>query len=208
MNTDALIRNGRHIDAAGVGVCLLLTVGLYLAGFCPLVAAHEDYADAKEACAREQKHARNLEATLQDLRTELGTIRKRADENVVHLRPPSTAPLHVAHISRLAAGAGLQVDDMRTGDPAAGPYATTVPVHLAGTGTYSACTRFLQRLREALPETCVLAFALKGQPNDTAGTAALTMDLTWHATLPASQQTGAAGPAAETVTPSPETPDT
>ncbi|MFO8012813.1 MAG: type 4a pilus biogenesis protein PilO [Phycisphaerae bacterium] len=205
MNTDALVRKGRHIDAVGAGVCLVLTVGLYLAGFCPLAASHEDYAAAEEACAREQDHARNLERTLHKLRARLDTVRSRAEENAVALRPPSTAPLHVAHIARLAAEAGLQVEDMQTGDPKAGAYATTVPVHLAGTGTYQACTRFLRRLRQTLPETCVLAFALQGRPNDTTGAAVLTMDLAWHAALPSSPQAASGGPAADTLTPSPET---
>jgi Tfp pilus assembly protein PilO len=208
MNTDALLRKGRHIDAIGAGICLVLTVGLYVACIVPLTAARDQYAADKEACVREREHAQNLEASLRRLHVQLNEIRRRAEENAVHLRPPSTAPLHVAHISRLAAEAGLQVDDMRTGDPAPGPYATMVPVHLAGSGTYSACMRFLRRLRETLPETCVLAFALTGEPNDTTGAAALTMDLTWHATLPASQHAGTAGTSATTVTEPAETPDT
>jgi len=195
MNTQALIRKSRHIDAIGAGVGLALTLGLYLASIVPLMASHEEFAADERAFATEQAHARHLETSLRTLRTQLREARRRADEGTVHLRPPATAPLHVAHISRLAADAGLQIDDIRTDAPTPGPYATAVPVHLAGSGSYRACARFLRRLRRALPETCVLSFALKGKPNDTAGAATLTMDLTWHATLPGSRRPGAKGPA-------------
>jgi len=208
MNTDALVRKGRHIDALGAGVCLVLTLGLYLVGIVPLTDAQAEYAEDKQACTREQQHVLKLEGSLEALQDRLRDARRRAEAGTIHLRPPATAPLHVAHISRLAAEAGLQVDDMGTGDPTPGPFATTVPVHLSGTGTYSACTHFLARLREALPETCVLAFALNGKPNDTTGAATLTMDLAWHATLPASQHAHAAAAAAPDAGASPEGPDT
>ena len=208
MTVNTLLRHSRYVDLIGAAVCLLLTVGLYLAGIVPLLAAHDEYADDQQACAREQEHARRLEASLETLRAELDQARREARENTVHLRPPATAPLHVAHISRLATEAGLQVDDMRTGDPTPGPFATTVPVHLSGSGTYTACTLFLQRLRQALPETCVMTFALNGQPNDTTGAAALTMDLAWHATLPGSRAGGTeTSPARHGADPS-ETPET
>ncbi len=190
MTTATLMRHGRYIDLIGAAVCLLLTLGFYLVGIAPLLAAQDECADKEQACAREQEHARRLEASLETLRAELDQARRRARESTVHLRPPATAPLHVAHISRLAAESGLQVDDMRTGDPNPGSFATTVPVHLSGSGTYTACTLFLRRLRQTLPETCVLAFSLKGQPNDTTGAATVTMALAWHATLPASRAAG------------------
>lgn len=208
MNTDALIRKGRHLDAIGAGVCLALTLGVYLGGVVPLMGSQEEYADDERAFATEQTHARHLETSLRTLHTQLRATQRRAAENTVHLRTPATAPLHVAHISRLAADAGLQIDDMRTGAPTPGPYATAVPVHLAGTGSYSACTRFLSQLRQALPETCVLSFALTGKPNDTAGAAALTMDLTWHATLSSSRRPGPEGTTAPPANEPPETPST
>jgi len=195
MNPQALIRQGRHIDAIGAGVCLALTLGLYLAGIVPLMASHEEYAADEQALATEQDHARNLEASLRKVQTHLRAARRRAAENSVHLRPPAAAPLHVAQISRLATDAGLQIDDIQTGAPTPGPYATAVPVHLAGTGTFRACTRFLRRMRRALPDTCVLSIALNGKQNDTSGAATLTMDLTWYATLPGSRRPGAEGPA-------------
>jgi len=208
MNADALLRKGRHIDAIGAGVCLALALGLYLAGIVPLMASHEAYVANEDAFAKEQTHARRLQASLGTLREQLRATRRRAAENTIQLRPPATAPLHMAHISRLAADAGLQIDDMRTGVPTPGPYATAVPVHLAGTGSYRACTRFLRRLRRALPETCVLSFALSAPRNDTTGAAAVTMVLTWHATLPTSPRRppgDSPDPAADRI---PETPRT
>jgi len=208
MNTDALIRKGRHIDAIGVGVCLALTLGLYLVGIVPLMASHEDYAEAEQAFATEQAHAQDLEASLRTLHTQLRDTRQGAADSEVHLRPPTAAPLHVANISKLAAEAGLQIDDMRTGAPTPGPYAIEIPVHLAGIGSYRACTQFLRQLRQALPETCVLSFALAGKPNDTTGAAAVTMDLMWHAALPASRRGEQESKAASTTNQSTETPST
>jgi Tfp pilus assembly protein PilO len=173
------------------------------------MASHEDYAKDEAAFAAEQAHTQDLESSLRALQTQLRTTRRAAADSTVHLRPPTAAPLHVAHISKLATEAGLQIDDMRTEAPTPGPYAIEVPVHLAGTGSYRACTQFLRQLRQALPETCVLSFTLAGKPNDTTGAAAVTMDLMWHATLPASHQADHGdGAAASTTNPPTETPST
>jgi Tfp pilus assembly protein PilO len=200
MNTQTLLRKGWHIDALGAAACLVLTLGVYLLGVGPLRTAHQDFTADQEALATELAHADRLEASLQTLQAQLLTTRRRAAETTLDLAPLGTAPTHLARISQLATAAGLQVDDIQTGNPVPGAYATAVPVTLSGSGTYTACTRFLAGLRQALPETCVQTFALTGEAKQATGSAAFRVDLRWHATLRASPpepagptQTSAAG---------------
>jgi len=195
MNTDGLIRAGRHLDLIGGAVCAALTLGVYLVGVVPLLDARAAYEADEKAFVAEQAKANQMETTLRTLQTRLETARQRSAESHVHLRPLSTAPLHVAQISQLAEACGLQVDDMQTGTPSPGAFAIAVPVHLTGTGTYTACTLFLSRLREALPETRVEAFALTGSGNDATGAASFRMDLAWHARLKAPQEESGPRPA-------------
>jgi len=183
MNSQALIRKGRYIDAVGLAVCVVLTLSVYAAGVAPVLNQHETYAANEAAYTTEQVHVTRLERSLESLQARLNAARRDADATTLNLQPLATAPLHVAKISKLATGSGLQINDIQTGAATPREYATAVPVHLAGTGTYTACTLFLNRLRQALPETSVQSFALTGHTNAASGEATFRMDLTWHATL-------------------------
>ena len=181
MKTDALLKKGWHIHAAGAAVCLALTAGVYLAGVEPLLSRQDDYAAEGKALDAEQDRADRLQQTLKTLQAHLAEVQRQAAEGTLRLQPLAKAPLHVAEISQLASDSGLVIDDIQTAAPVAGEFAVAVPVHLSGTGTYTACTLFLARLRRALPETCVLSFTLSDRGRQATSPAAFEMDLRWHA---------------------------
>ncbi len=187
MNTRDLLRTNRAIDAAGLAACVVLTLVVYAVGIAPVLARHDAYAADEAAYATEKSHAARLQETLESLQARLATARREAAATTITLQPLATTPRHVAKISKLATGSGLQIDDIQTGAATPGEYAVAVPVHLAGTGTYTASTQFLKRLRRALPETAVQSFALTGHTEDASGAATFRMDLTWHATLRSAQ---------------------
>jgi len=201
MNTDGLVREGRHLDLIGAAACVALTLGVYLVGVVPLLDAHAAYEADEKAFVTEQTKALRVEKTLLALQTRLETTERRAAASHLHLRPLATAPLHVAKIAQLAGACGLQMDDMQTGAPTPGEFAIAVPVQLTGTGTYTACTLFLNRLREVLPETRVESFALTATANDQTEAAAFRFDLTWHARLKAPHQEADGPPTSAAPTP-------
>jgi len=204
VKTEALWHKAWHIHAVAAAVCLAMTAGVYLAGLRPLLHQKEEYAAQKKALEAEQAQADRLEQTLKTLQAHLTKVQRQAAEGTLHLQPLAKAPLHVAEIAQLATDSGLVIDDIQTAAPIASEFAIAVPVHLSGTGTYTACTLFLARLRQALPETSVLSFSLADHGRQAASPALFQMDLQWHAardgaSVPAgtSQARGASAPNAE-----------
>jgi len=204
VKTNALVHKGWHVDALGAAVCIVLTAGVYLAGVEPLIRRHDEYADQLKTLEAEQARAAHLERTLKAVQAHLAKVQREAAEGTLRLRPLATAPLHVAEISQLAADSGLVIDDIQTATPVPGEYAVAVPVRLSGTGTYTACTLFLSRLRRALPETCVLSFTLADRGQQPASPAAFEMDLRWHAAREDATPSAGASQALSANPPNPE----
>ncbi|MBL7140607.1 MAG: type 4a pilus biogenesis protein PilO [Planctomycetes bacterium] len=204
MKTDALLEKGWHIDALGAALCVALAAGVYLAGVEPLIHRQDVYAAQLKVLEAEQDRAGRLEQTLKTVQAHLVKVQRDAAEGTLRLRPLATATLHVAEISQLAADSGLQLDDIQTAAAIPGEYAVAVPVRLSGTGTYTACTLFLARLRRALPETCVVSLTLADRGQQPASPAVFEMDLRWHAAREGAAPSAGASQALSANPPNPE----
>jgi len=194
---DALAARGRWVHLAGAAACLALTGLGYVAGLGPMLEARRTYEADEAAYLAEATESVRLQRTLRRLEAELASVQAEVGRSAVRLSPPATAPLHVAAMARLAGECGLRIDDIQTAPPVAKPYATAVPVHVTGEGTYAACARFLARLRRLLPETSVESIALAaagpgtGQPTpETLARATFRLRLVWHAALPSGAPPG------------------
>jgi len=194
----AFVAQGRWIHLLGAAACLALTGLGYLAGLGPMLEARRTYEADETAYLAEAAESVRLQRTLRRLESELASVQAEVGRTTVRLSPPATAPLHVAAMARLAGECGLRIDDIQTAPPLTKPYATAVPVHVSGEGTYAACARFLARLRRFLPETSVESIALEaagpapGRPTPAAlARATFRLRLVWHAALPPGPPAGA-----------------
>ena len=103
------------------------------------------------------------------------------DESPLHLAPASTINRRLTEVSALAGDAGLVIDDIRPDRAVPAAQCETIPISLAGSGTYRTCTLFLARLRRSMPDTSVASVELAAAGLDTTGASKFRMDLRWHA---------------------------
>ncbi len=181
MKIDLTKWEGRHLEVAGVAVCVALTLTVYLGGLRPLRQSHDALDGRREALSVLQTQAARLEAARVAIRHRLDGVRGALAVNPLQLKPVSSMNIHVASISALAVESGLQIDDVQTGSASEGVQCEAVPIYMAGGGTYRDCTAFLSRLRRAFPDTSVSSLELAGSVADPRAAGKFRVALEWYA---------------------------
>jgi len=173
--------SGRHLDIVGVAGAVVLTLLVYFGGLQPLRQDYVEQAERQQALTVQQDQALRLEAAQRAVQHRLNGVRAALAENVLPLKPVSSMNVHVASISALAVESGLQIDDVQTGTAAENAHCESVPICLAGGGSYRGCTAFLSRLHERFPDTSVSALELVANRADPAGAGKFRITLAWYA---------------------------
>jgi Tfp pilus assembly protein PilO len=170
------------IYVAGAIACAAISAAAYFFGIRPAVARHDDHiAQQVEIQAARQKAA-NLVGTLNHSRAQLAAVNEALDNLTLRLEPVSTKNQRLKRLTQLAEKCGLTIDEMRPGNVTEGSDYQTVPILIAGSGTYPACARFLHTLRQTFPDTAVRSFETtnnSASPDSPAAT--FQFDLAWHA---------------------------
>lgn len=174
-----------QIDAAGATTCALLGLLWYMAGLQPL----QDACAAREAL---QTQVQERTTQLEDATTKrehfeklVAATQNQIDHARVKLLEVEHLNTRVGELNKLAKDQNLRVDEIKPGLAAALPHYTTVPIRIAGAGTFGACVSFLRELRAKYPDTGVSAFEIKGEPESPDKTPTFGFSLVWYATPPA-----------------------
>jgi hypothetical protein len=170
-----------QIDAAGAAACAALGALWYFAGLQPVSEA----AASREALTIELS-ARD--STLDGLFQARSTHQRIADKlsrdiesGSVKLRPAEHVNARIAELNTLAARHHLRIDEVRPGAPATLSRYVTVPIRLAGAGTYAQCSGFLHALRGDLRDMGVAGFELRGEPEAPDKPPTFAFTLVWYA---------------------------
>ena len=169
-----------YVGAAAV--CVALSAAAYAIVVAPAAERHnEQLARQKELRAAKAKAA-NLAGQLNTARTQLLATNDALSSRSLRLQPVAMVNQRVARLTDLANAAGLTIDEMRPGSVAEGPDYKTVPILIAGNGTYPACAAFLHTLRKSFPDTAVRSFeTTNNSASPDAPAATFQFDLVWHA---------------------------
>ena len=100
----------------------------------------------------------------------------------MRLEPVAQVNQRLARLTGLADASKLTIDEMRPGTISEGRDYKTVPILIAGNGTYPACAAFLHGLRQRFPDMAVMSFDTtnnSASPDSPAAT--FQFDLAWHA---------------------------
>ncbi len=173
-----------QISAMGMCACAGLAVLWYVAGYSPLA----------EARAAHQAMEQDLATKRDDLAhiNQLQVAHKKSLERMeaeargrVSLQPQEKLLDRLSELSRSAAKMGLTLDETKPGAPSPRERFTVVPIHLSGKGAFPGIAAFLHDLRSTCPDTGVVAFNLRGEPEQTDKPAMFVLDLAWYAAKPA-----------------------
>jgi Tfp pilus assembly protein PilO len=178
-----------QIDAVGLGVCILLGALWYEVGFTPLASARAERAALTQDLEAKREDAGHFQKLIQAHESAQTKLREQIRAGAVTLQKPDHLLQRLQELSAAAHDAGLDVGEIKPGDPAPEARFTTVPIHLSGTGRYKAFALFLHGLRSKFPDTALLSLELRGEPEMSEKPARFGFDLVWFAapTAPAAK---------------------
>jgi Tfp pilus assembly protein PilO len=169
--------NPWKLYAAALLGCAALSAGGYLLGVSPAMARAARTAADRTELAERRKKAGELSAAATVARAELVTTRDALAALPLKLEPAAAVNQRLARLTDLAGEANLSVAEVRPGTLTEGRDFDSVPIAIAGSGTYPACAQFLHRLHDRFPDTSVRSFRA-GQGEG--GSASFSIDLVWH----------------------------
>ena len=174
-----------RIYLGGALVCALLSAGAYAIGVRPAARRHaEQLAKQADLRAARQK-LNNLGGQLNTARNELARVNEAIANLPLRLEPSTHINQRLARLTELADSirpVRLTIDEMRPGTISEGRDYKTVPILIAGNGTYPACAAFLHGLRRSFPDMGVLSFdTINNSASPDAPAATFQFDLAWHA---------------------------
>ena len=178
----------RHIDAAAVGVCLLLALPFSFPRINPLMRPPDYRAQQTAQVAVLRSSARATRGAIAAQTTRLADLRADLTRQAVPLQPARNVNRRLAELTDLAAGSGLEVSQILPSAPVPGSRFDTVPIHFRARGGYPTCVAFLCKLTRTFPDTSVESFELAGQPAKPGTAAEFRVQLAWYAAPSAAQQ--------------------
>ena len=170
------------IYVAGAVVCAAMACGVYLFGVRPAARKHHDFYARKQQVMDRRRHATHLAGQLNATRVQLSAVNEALVRQTLRLEPSHTLNHRLSRLNELAETSGLTIDEMRSGQAEDGGDYQTLPILIAGNGTYPACARFLHKLRTTFPDMAVRSFETNNNtssPDTPAAT--FQFDLAWHA---------------------------
>lgn len=174
-----------RIDAAGIGVCLAITILGFLVVVRPAIRVRMDQASLRDELQTLQQQFARLDEARTRMNDGLGRLDDRLAANRLQLQGPEYLNTRMARIIESAATSGIVIDETRSESAGRAELYQAVPVELSGTGSYPGCTTFLHGLHEQLPDTGIVSFELTGHPGRAAERGQFRFNLVWYAALAA-----------------------
>lgn len=190
--TDRNAPDLRLIDAAGLSGCVLLTVLAYTLVIGPTLSAAGQRARQREELAEKNRAASEAARAEALVERELEEARAKIDAVATTLRPAGDVNRQTAAIGDIAARQGFTVDEVQVGRLVPGDEFHTLPIRVAGEGSFRQTVRFLHGLHSELPGVAVSSFDMTGNPARADQPASVMINLAWYTAPPPSHQASAA----------------
>lgn len=184
-----LVRNktrlypGWRIDAAGLGVCLVISIASYALGVAPLIQRAAEFQDAIQERQDQEQVKADLARSHNQLKQKLQQTRKELNESAFQLQPINRLNQYLAQLTNLATKSGLSLHEIKSGKPITLKHYRSIPIRLSGTGTYQDGISFLHRLNREFPDIRVSTLHLGVLPPTGNPQAKINMSLAWYAAL-------------------------
>ncbi len=170
--------NPWKLYASAALACLALSAGGYLLGVGPAMARAARAASDRAELADRRKQTGELSAAATAARADLVATRDALAALPLKLEPASAVNQRLAKLTDMAGESNLSVAEIRPGALVEGRDFDSIPIAIAGTGSYPNCAAFLHRLHDRFPDTAVRSF--RAGQGDANGAASFSVDLVWH----------------------------
>jgi Tfp pilus assembly protein PilO len=171
-----------RIYLLGGVVCAAISAGAFFFGVRPALARHEEQQNQRAEFLAAKQKAANLNGTRTRLLAELDAVTKSLNNLPLQLEPASTVNQRIARLTQLTGECKLNIDEIRALPPVEAADYQTVPIVVAGSGTYTSVAKFLHVIRQTFPDTAVRSFeTTNNSASPDAPAATFQFDLVWHA---------------------------
>lgn len=172
------------VDAMGILLVGLLSLGGYYAGLGPYLGAKLDKARHDMALADARRERDDAKADAENFERQLAEKREQTKSVEVKLESVQERHIRVGAISRLAADSNLMLDQVSPGNAEViedAKAVVRVPINLGGKGSYADVSEFLRRLHEQFRDTSVASVKLLAEPGTNGEVAVFSVTLQWFA---------------------------
>lgn len=169
------------MHAAGAAVIGVISVTAFVVVVQPVLRMRTERVAMVREVDTQQRLADDLGRKQERLEEAMRHIELQLTSSEIQLQSSKHLNARIAHIIDHADKGDLDVYETRPGTVRDHPRYRTVPILLAGRGTYPNCAAFLHRLRESLPDTGVVEFELTGRPANPLEPASFRFNLVWYA---------------------------
>jgi len=179
----ATIKQGglTRIDAAGIGICVLISLAWYVTTISPLLEQRSRAADLRRQIEEQQHKAGQLKAGMATAQRQWEVVRKELATNDVQLDSAAHINRRIAVLTEFFSNCDLHIDDVQTGRISGGLQCDLVPITVVGRGAYPQCIRFLHGLCSTFPDMSVMRIELRGTPAPVAQPEKFRFDMFWYA---------------------------
>jgi Tfp pilus assembly protein PilO len=169
-----------HINVAGIAAILLLTAATWFVGVRPVLNRRDNAMAVQQAYITAHQKLRDTDNDVASLTSQLQIARQDRSAHGQRLEPVTHLNRRLASLTELATSAGATLDDVQPGKSIPSARFDVMPIHLAGTGTYSQFTALLHAIREQHGDLGVGALVVSGTPATANLPATFTIDLSWY----------------------------
>ena len=172
-------RNWR-IDIAGVIIVAGLVYLVIGVGYRPLYDAYQSFQTMSATRDETLQNHNRMSAAVELVGDRVDEARRELDKSPLHFRSRDHLNLQLATITKLAEAAGLTADQVQADrQVVSGEMFDAIPVSVAATGSFDACTDFLRSLSADLPDVAVNSLEIS--PRGISGEAlTLRLRLLWY----------------------------
>ena len=170
-----------HIDLGALGVFALLTLGAYLFGVHPVIERHKSLDNRAVELRGQQSRDRELSIEVAHVASEITKLNQELSDNAIKLKSVDQINSQLARLAALTGNCGLKLDQLRPDKSLNGSRYQTVPIYLAGSGSFPECVKLLHELQRSFPDTSVASFEIAGDPTKPKEPTRLRVDLLWYA---------------------------
>lgn len=177
------VKYGRwsRIDAAGIAICVLMSLLWYMITVSPLLEQRARTVDLRREI-RDQRHkTEQLKTAMASAQQQLETVRQELSTSAVELDSAAHINRRIADLTEFFTDCTLHIDDIQTGRVSTGLQCDLVPITIVGRGAYTQCIRFLHGLCAQFPDMSVMRIEFRGTPGPTTRAEQFRFEMFWYA---------------------------
>ncbi|MGE5295338.1 MAG: hypothetical protein ACM3VT_10970 [Solirubrobacterales bacterium] len=170
-----------RIDAAGVALCIAVSVAWYAITIRPLIEQRSRTADLRRQIQDQQRKDSQLRTSTAAAQQQLQIVRQELQTSGIRLDSAAHINTRIARLTEFFADCTLHIDDVQTGRVCNGRQCDLVPITIVGRGGYPQCIRFLHELCSTFPDMSATRVEFRATPGPTPQAEQFRFEMLWYA---------------------------